>query len=354
MKQIGIIGVGGIANSAHIPQLLDIEDCKITAICDINESALLTVGEKLGLDNKHRFTDYKKLIDCDDVDAVEICTPNYLHIEMAEYTAKKGKPMNIEKPLCLTAEEAEQVDAIIKENNITNMMSFSYRFAPSVRYAKWIMEKGLIGKVVSINVEYLKSSAFMEGRRLDWRFVKKYAGTGVLGDLGVHLIDMAQLLVGDIKSVSAMKETVVKQRMKLDSDEFADVETDDICNFIANVEDKRTGDNVLATFAITRCAIGNQNTIKYNIYGTEGMISFDLNNSSELGVCIGEVDKKSDGLHTVQVPNSFYITQEKAFIDSLHGNICEYFPTVEDGIKCQKVIDAIDESTRLGNFVSVM
>ena len=272
---------------------------------------------------------------------------------MAEYAAQKGKPMNIEKPLCINAEEAGQLNAIIKDSNITNMMCFSYRFFPAVRYAKWIMEKGLIGRVAGINVEYLKSSAFMEGRRLDWRFVKKYAGTGVLGDLGVHLIDMAQLLVGDIKSVSAMKKIVVEQRMRLECDEFADVETEDICNFIANIEDRNTGDNVIATFAITRCAIGNQNTIKYNIYGPDGMISFNLNNPNEIGVCIGEVDKKSDGLHTVKVPNGFCITQEKAFIDSLNGNICEYFPTLEDGIRCQKVLDAVSKSADLGTFVNV-
>jgi predicted dehydrogenase len=109
-----------------------------------------------------------------------------------------------------------------------------------------MIDKGLIGDIVTINVEYSKSSAFWQGRRMDWRFVKKYAGTGVLGDLGVHLIDMAQLLVGDFKSVSATTGIVVKERQLLDSDEWGKVETDDYCNFIAELSDRRNGKSVSA------------------------------------------------------------------------------------------------------------
>ena len=158
MKRIGIIGVGGIARGKHIPELSCVSECKITAICDIDKAVLERVGDNLKLDAEHRFTDYKKLIDCDDVDAVEICTPNYLHIEMAEYAAEKGKAMNIEKPLCLDARDAEGLFNTVKQKDIPNMMSFSYRFFPAVRYAKWIMDKGLIGKVVSVDIAYLKSN----------------------------------------------------------------------------------------------------------------------------------------------------------------------------------------------------
>lgn len=353
MKRIGIVGVGGIANAAHIPMLLKIKDCKITAICDIDISALKNTAERLNIDESHQFTDYKELVDCTDVDAVEICTPNHMHVEIAEYTAQKGKPVHSEKPLGLTLEECEKLQKIINETNVTNMICFTYRFMPAVRYAKWIIDKGLIGDIVSVNVEYLKSSAFWEGRRLDWRFVKKYAGTGVLGDLGVHLIDMTQLLVGDITSVCGMTDTVVKQRLMLDCDELADVETDDYCNFIANIKDGRTGKKVAASFTITRCAIGHNNTIKYDIFGTDGVISFDLNNPSVLGVCIGEVDKKSNGMHTVQVPGQFSINQEEAFIDALNGKYCDYFPTISDGVKCQRVLDAILKSVEIGSFVNI-
>lgn len=299
MVRIGIIGCGGIANGRHITELLSIPDCRITALCDIDGTALEKTADRIGIDIEHCFKNYKELVDCNEVDAVEICTPNYLHIPMAEYAALKNKPINVEKPLSLCADDAVHLNEMLMEKNLKNMISFSYRFFPAVRYAKYIINKGMLGKIVGVNVEYLKSSAFYEGRRLDWRFVKKYAGTGVLGDLAVHLIDMAQLLVGDFKRVSAMTGIIVKQRLKLDCDELADVETDDYCNFIAQLEDRRNGESVPASFAVTRCALGHANTIKYDIFGTEGVLSFDLNNPDVLGVCIGKTDKECSIIHTV-------------------------------------------------------
>ncbi len=342
MKRIGIIGVGGIANNVHIRELLNVPECKITAICDIDTKAIEKTKEKLG--NVLRFTDYRELIDCGEVDAVEVCTPNHLHVEIAEYAVKKGIPVNVEKPLGLNSSECERLAKAINEGNITNMMCFSYRFKPAVRWAKDMIDRGLIGDIVTVNVEYSKSSAFWQGRRLDWRFVKKYAGTGVLGDLGVHLIDMAQLLVGEFKSVGANTGIVVKKRQLLDSEEWGDVETDDYCNFIAELSDRRNGKPVSATFAITRCALGHANTIRFDIYGTEGCISFNLNKSDELTFCTDKKDGFSAKLETAPVPEKFSITQEQAFIDALNGKICEYFPTVEDGIKCQRILDAVEMS----------
>ncbi len=349
MVRIGIIGVGSIATGTHIPQLLKIPECKIVAVCDINEEQLNKVGKQLGIDTAHRFTDYKALIACPEVDAVEICTPNYLHIPMATEAVNAGKPVEIEKPLSVDFPSVKPLSDALATNSVPNMMCFSYRFRPATQFAKWILDNGLLGKIISIDVAYLKSSAFMEGRRLDWRFVKKYAGTGVLGDLGVHLIDMTRFLVGDIHSVCATKNIVVKQRKRLDSEELANVETDDYCSFLANIEH-----GVAGSFVITRCAIGNANTIKYDIYGTEGMISFNLNTPDVLGICIGEIDKKTDGLHTVKVPKQFHQLQEQTFIRMAQGQEIIH-PTVEkDGIACQKILDALLLSSDERRWVDIV
>lgn len=348
MLKIGIIGVGGIAQNAHIKELKECKDVKITAICDIDEATLNKVGDDLNLDAKYRFKDYMDLINCDEVDAVQICTPNYLHVEMATAAVKKGKPIEVEKPLGLDYKDTLPLTKALEENPVPNMMCMSYRFKPAVRFAKWIMNKNLIGDIISIDVQYLKSSAFMEGRRLDWRFVKKYAGTGVLGDLAVHLIDLATLLAGDLKKVSAQTKIIVKERKKLDSEEIAPVETDDYCSFIGEMDN-----GILANFLITRCAIGNVNTIKFDVYATNGVISFNLNNPEELGVCIGEVDVKSDGLHTVKVPKEFYAKQEQSFVDLVNGKECEHLPKVEDGVKLQKILDAILESADKQKWVNI-
>ena len=340
MIRIGIIGVGGIADGVHIPEINAANGGVLTAICDSDEKRLNLIGDKYNIPKNRRFEDYLKLIACDDVDAVEICTPNHLHVPMAIDTIKAGKPINVEKPLSINLSEAKKLRNVLQKNGVPNMMCFSYRFKPAVRYAKEILNRKLIGDILSVNVEYLKSSAFMEGRRLDWRFVKEYAGTGVLGDLGVHLIDMAQFLIGDMTRVCAEAGIIVKQRKKLDSDEFGNVETDDYCNFMADFECGAHG-----MFTVTRCAIGHINTIKYDIYGTKGVLSFDLNNPNILKVCIGDIDVESFGMHEIKVPDKYKITQEQMFIDLVSGKKCEYLPTVADGLNCQKILDTLLESS---------
>ncbi len=348
MVRIGIVGVGGIAQNVHIPQLLKVKDCKITAICDVDAKTLRRVGDMLDIDEAHRFASYSDLIACADVDAVEICTPNHLHVPIAVEAIKANKPVEIEKPLSCNLEQTKALEEALAENPVPNMMCFSYRFRPATRFAKWIIEQGMLGDIVSVDVAYLKSSAFMEGRRLDWRFVKEYAGTGVLGDLGVHLIDMTRYLVGDINSVCGDTRIVVKQRKKLDSEEWAPVETDDYCSFVANV-----GNDVAATFMITRCAIGNANTIKYDIYGTEGVISFNLNDPDEIGLCVGKIDKECNGMHTVQVPARFRLGQEQTFVDVASGKKVADLPVAADGVDCQRILDAILRSTEEKRWINV-
>ena len=348
MIGIGIIGVGGIADNVHIPGINEAEGGQLVAICDTDKKRLNEIGDKYNIPQNRRFENYLDLIACSEVDAVEVCTPNYLHVPMAQAAAKAGKPINVEKPLSTNLTEAKKLGDTLLENSVPNMMCFSYRFKPAVRYAKEILNRGLLGDILSVNVEYLKSSAFWADRRLDWRFIKEYAGTGVLGDLGVHLIDMAQFLVGDMTRVCAEAGIVVKQRKRLDSDELGNVETDDYCNFMADFDCGAHG-----MFTITRCAIGHDNTIKYDIFGTKGVLSFNLNNPDELSLCIGEIDVESYGMHTVSVPNKYKITQEQMFIDMASGKPCRYLPTVKDGIGCQKILDSLLESSENNCWISL-
>lgn len=346
---IGIIGLGGIARGVHIPGLKNSNGATINALCDIDEKALYDVARELGIDKSKCFTDYRDMLKYGDIDAVEICTPNYLHVKMATDALAAGKAVNIEKPIGCSFEETAVLKATLDKNPLPNMMCFSYRFRPAVRYAKNLIEKGVLGNIVTINVQYLKSSAFWEGRRLDWRFVKEYGGTGVIGDLGVHLIDMMCYLAGDITSVCARKETVVKQRQKLDSDEWAPVTTDDYCNFIAE-----TATGASATFSITRCAIGHANTIRYDIFGDKGSISFDLDNPQVLDVCCNVTDVRSAKMTRVDVPAEFNASQEQTFVDLCLGKNTEPVAGIDEGIKCQKIVDAIDKSCETKKWVDIL
>lgn len=345
--RIGIVGVGGIANNVHIPELRKTGEAEVYAICDIDKKRLSEVGDRLGVPEERRFENYRDLIACD-VDAVEICTPNYLHTKIACAAVRAGKPINVEKPLDISASAAQALADTLAAHPVPNMMCFSYRFKPAVRYAKHILEEKKLGEIINVKVEYLKSSAFAEGRRLDWRFVKTYAGTGVLGDLGVHLIDMATFLVGDITEVVGTTATVVKQRKRLDSEELAPVETDDTCSFLA-----RFACGAAANFFITRCAYGNVNTIQFEIYGTEGVLRFNLNEPDKLQVCIGKIDCESDGLHEITIPGKYALGQEQNFVNLLRGRKTPYHPDVAEGMKCQKILDAIYESEQRGCWIPI-
>ncbi len=340
VKNIGIIGVGGIACGRHIPELLNINNCKITAICDIDDNRLKTIGNQLNIPVEMRFTNYNDLINCNQVDAIEICTPNHMHVPIAAAAAIAKKPFNIEKPLSINLHSCKPLQQALQESSVPNMMSFTYRFMPAIRYAKWLITNGYIGEVLNVDVEYFKDSGFIKGRRLEWRFQKDKAGTGVLGDLGVHLIDMAELLAGKITSVCGFTDIIVKERQKLGSDEWAPVETDDYCSFICNIQN-----GVRGNFVISRCAMGKPNSVKFDVYGSKGTICFNMNNPNILDIYSDMHDEWNKKLITIDVPKEFHTTQEAEFVKMLYGKKDEIFPTVEDGLRSQKILDAILESS---------
>lgn len=348
--RIGIIGCGGIARNRHIPELLRCSDAVITAICDTDEKNLALAQEKIGGEGVKCYKDYRTLI-CDPcVDAVEICTPNYLHAEMAIACLEAGKPVNVEKPIAMCAYEARRIIDAEQKSSAFGMTCFSYRFMPSVRYAVRLLQEGVIGRVIGVNATYAKSSALWEGRRLEWRFVKSLGAAGVSADLGVHLVDLAQLLAGEITELSAMTDIVIKERTTLDGSAVAPVETDDNCFFLARFAGGASG-----TFHITRAAIGHANTIKFDVYGTKGSISFVLDKPvpDTLILIAGEGDPKNFAPREVKVPKEYYLTQEQCFIDAVYGKRDDLWPSLAAGLQGQRIIDAILESSEHKKWVSI-
>lgn len=348
MVKIGIIGVGRISQK-HIEQLQAAGNSQIVAICDIDKEKLESVGDRLNIAPELRFEDYRDLVNCPLVEAVEICTPNYLHVSMATYVAKAGKHVQIEKPIgiCVDSSVEELVEAV-EQNGVIAMMDFSYRFKDAVRYAKHLIDEGKLGKLINVNIQYKQSGSFIPGRRLEWRYVKEYSGSGALADLGVHLIDMTRFLIGEFKSIYAMQNTVIKERMRLDSDEYAPVEVDDLTSFIAKLD----GD-VIANFMVTRCSRCDGNTIVYELYGTDGVIRFNLNQPEELEICIGEIDCESGSVHKINVPPKYKLGEQECFVRTLHGEKLPYYPDIYDGVKSQLVVDAALKSAVTGEVVEL-
>ena len=228
------------------------------------------------------------------------------------------------------------------------MTCFTYRFKSAVRYARGLLDSGLLGDIVGLNVSYVKDSALWEGRPLEWRFEGDKAGSGVIGDLAVHLIDLAELLAGKLTAVCAMKKTVVKERQKLDGSGFGAVTTEDTCGFLATFASGADG-----TFHITRCAPGHKSTIRYDVYGTRGSVSFNLTRPDIIDVCIGEGDPRNLKFETVTVPEEYYLDQERAFIDAIEGRADRYFPTLEDGAESQLIVDSIIKSAEERRWIAV-
>ena len=154
MVNIGIVGVGRIS-AKHIRGIYEAGNAAIAAICDIDTERLHTVGEQLGIPASHRFIDYNDLIACADVDAVEVCTPNHLHVPIALAAARAGKHVQVEKPLGLCAEQEGITELLrtVEEKKLVNMMDFSYRFKDAVRYAKEFLRQGKLGKLLNVNIE---------------------------------------------------------------------------------------------------------------------------------------------------------------------------------------------------------
>lgn len=334
--RVGTIGCGGIANGAHLPPLQKVEGAIIAALCDIDAKRLQETGDKYQVPVERRFLNYRDLIACQEVDAVDICTPNSSHCPIAMTAVAAGKPFCVEKPVGLNHAETAALLKATEAAGLDAMVCFSYRFMPAVRYARHLMDEGKIGNVLGVYAQYLKASAFMKGRRLDWRFVKDIARYGVSGDLAVHIIDMIIHLVGDFTGVVAQTGIAVKERMRLDSDEIAPVETDDYCNFLAELQG-----GISATFGVSRCAIGNSNHINVDIYGDKGALRFDLNKRDEIQICLDDGRGLDLPMETIIVPDEFQASQMQTWIDLLRYQAPAYTPTLRDGVKCQRVLDAL-------------
>lgn len=342
--QIGIIGVGGIGTGAHMGGYEKAEGAKVVAICDIDEKRLNEIGEKHNIPSHLRFTDYRDLIACPEVDAVDICTPNNSHCEIGMEAVRKLKPFNMEKPLGVSIEEAEALLKFADEKGVKSQICFSYRFYPAVRYAKKLIEEGKIGKIHSIYANYLKDSAFWEGRRLDWRFEAAIARYGVSGDLAVHILDTIRFLAGDYAGLFAHMNIIVKERLRLDRDEIAQVDTDDVCNFIAFMKNGAS-----ATFGVSRAASGNKNRVRAEIYGDKGGFRFDLTDPDHMEIAMGAHTE----METIEIPAEYRYPQQQSFIDLLNGKEDPWRPQLKDGVYLQYVLEALMESSSKKQWVNI-
>lgn len=308
---VGLIGAGFMAKAhalafAGIP--LYFPDAPARAIkkklADINmdlaEKAAFNFEFEQATDN------WKEIIEDPEIDIVDICTPNYLHHEIALAAAKAGKHILCEKPLASTIEDAQEMYEAVKKAGVKNMTAYNYRRVPAIMLAKQYIEDGVIGKILNVRGTYYQSWSADPSGPLSWRFQKKLCGAGALGDIGTHAIDLTRYLIGDYDEVCSMTSTFIKERpvqeglldnLGKGGGEAAQkkaVDVDDFAGFLIKFKN-----GALGNLEASRNGLGRYNYITLEIYGTEGTISFDYERFNELKLFLKSDPDNMSGFRTI-------------------------------------------------------
>jgi predicted dehydrogenase len=263
---------------------------ELTAVAGRNPNGVKAAAAKYGWASTE--TDWRRLIERDDIDLIDICTPGNTHAEIAIAALEAGKHVLCEKPLANSVEEAAKMTAVAQaaaERGVLSMCGFSYRRTPALALAKRMVEEGRLGKIRHVRAQYLQDWLSDADAPLTWRLDKSKSGSGSLGDIGAHSIDAAQWITGlNITGVSALLETFVKERpiggdfVGLGGHGGSDgprgpVTVDDAALFTA-----RFGTGAVGIFEATRFALGRKNAMRLELNGTKGSLAFDFEDMNSL------------------------------------------------------------------------
>ena len=337
---------------------------RMRAICGRDEAGVRDAAGTLGWEGYE--TDYRRLLERDDIDLVDVVTPGNTHHEIAIAALEAGKHVICEKPLANTLEESREMLDAARRAGTTNMVCFNYRRAPAVQLAKKLLEEGRLGEIRHWRAVYLQDWILDPEFPLAWRLRKDLAGSGALGDIGAHIIDLAHFLVGPIEEVVGTAETFIRERPLEEPSggaQTGEVTVDDAAAFLARFENGAMG-----TFEATRLAAGRKNHNSFEINGSSGSLVFDLERMNELQVYFEDDPPETKGFRTVMVtepdhpytgawwPPGHIIGYEHTFVhtikDLLDGIAAgeSPAPTFEDGYRCQTVLDAVERSTESGTW----
>ena len=330
---------------------------KLVAVCGSNEAAAAEAARRYGYVGY--YTDWRKMLEDPRVQLFDNGGPNDAHAEPCIAAAKAGKHILCEKPLARTAEEAKTMLEAVKKAAVKHQVAFNYRFVPAIRQAYDLIRSGKLGRIYHFRAVYLQEWIMPHyAAPMIWRLEKKLAGSGALGDLGAHIIDLARFLVGEVKSVSAMTKTFISERPTPDGKGKGKVDVDDA--FVAAVEFQN---GAIGTLEASRFAAGRKNFQVLEVNGEKGSIRFNLEKMNELEVFwVGEEPKETQGFHQVLVtegyhpfysnwwPHGHIIGWEHSFVHELahfldcivNGkDVAPEAATFEDGYRAAVICDAI-------------
>ena len=333
---------------------------RMVSVSGRNETAVAEAARRFGYEKYT--TDWREQVNDPDIQLFDNGGPNDAHAEPCIAAAEAGKHIFCEKPLGRTAEESKTMLEAVNKAGVKHMVAFNYRFVPAIRQAKQLIESGALGQIYHYRAVYLQEWILPHyGTPMIWRLDKSTAGSGALGDLGAHIIDLGHYLVGDIKGVSAMTKTFTPERPFADGSGSGTVDVDDA--FVAAVEFEN---GALGTLEATRFAAGRKNHEMLEINGEKGSLRFNLERMNELDVFwVGEEPRETQGFHNVLISEAYHpwwenwwpqghmIGWEHTFIHEIthlldcivnDKDVAPYGATFEDGYKAAVVCDAILES----------
>jgi predicted dehydrogenase len=371
---VGLIGYGfmGRAHSNAFRKVNNFFDLQykpvLKAACARNEEKIKAFAAKWGYESVE--TDWRKLIERDDIDVIDICTPNNTHSEIALAAAKAGKMILCEKPLSMNGKEGEKMVAAIEKAGVPNMVWYNYRRVPAVTLAKKMIDEGRLGRIFHYRAKFLQdwtiSKDLPQGGQGLWRLDVKAAGSGVTGDLLAHCIDTAIWLNGSMDSVSAMTETFIKERKHTLTGKLEKVGIDDACAFLA-----RFSNGSLATFESTRYARGHKALYTFEINGEHASIAWDLHDLHRLQYFDHGDESQVRGWRSIHVTDGDHpymgnwwvpglqIGYEHTFVhqvaDFLQGIARRKLsgPTFRDALETQYICDAVLKSAKTGRWEKV-
>jgi predicted dehydrogenase len=308
-------------------------------------------------------TDWREVITRDDVDVIDIVTPGDSHAEIAIAALDAGKHVLCEKPLANSLEEAAAMSAAAAraaERGVFAMIGFTYRRMPAVTFARDLVASGRIGIIRQVRVAYLQDWLRDSEAPMSWRLQKELAGSGALGDLGAHAIDLAQFVTGEhLLSVSGLVETIVSTRPVNDRLEArAHVTVDDVALFTG-----RFSSGALGTFEATRFSTGRKNSLRIEVAGSTGALSFDLEDLNTLEFYDATLPAGEQGFTRILVtePQHPYLDawwptghllgyehgfthQARDFLSAIRAGV-QPAPSFADGLQVQAVLAAVEASS---------
>lgn len=281
-------------------------------IVDATDELAKEAAERYGWENYT--SSWRDVVEDPDIDLIDIATPNYLHAEVAVAAAEAGKAIICEKPMAPTAAESKAMLDAVQKAGVVNAVAFNYRRTPAVVLAKKIIDEGAIGDVLSFRGTYLQDWSADPNSPLSWRFQKKFAGSGAVGDIGSHVVDMARYLVGNIVEVNSIVSTYIKERPVQSSgfDSLGAAKDSSGPKEAVDVDDEaislvRFENGAVGSIEATRNAWGRNNYITFEIHGTEGSIFFNYENRDELQVAFKVDEGDRRGFRTIYTgPNQPY------------------------------------------------